>query len=356
MQQRPIDFVIAWVDGGDEAWVREKERYAGENHERFLAKWNDNDVRYRDWGLLPYWFRGVEKFAPWVRTVHFVTCGHLPTWLNVAHPKLHVVRHSDYIPPQYLPTFSSHCIELFMHRIPGLSEQFVYFNDDMFVTAPTSPSDFFINGLPRGTAALAPVQLVQNGIRAEINDLYVINRCFRKRDVMIKNFAKWFSPRYGRLLVKTLLLTPFRLFPGLYISHLPCAYVKKTLEQVWQAAPEELGATCSHRFRTTTDVNQWLFEYWQYATGRFHPRSPRVGRMFEGSAALPQMCESVRRQRYKLICCNDARDIEDFAAARREAQSAFQAILPDACAFERGNSQSVQAYGVQAAHGVSAGA
>ena len=55
-----IDFVIIWVDGSDPEWLAEKAKYAPP------ADTDSRPERYRDWGLLPYWFRGVEKFAPWV--------------------------------------------------------------------------------------------------------------------------------------------------------------------------------------------------------------------------------------------------------------------------------------------------
>ena len=119
-----IDFVLPWVDGSDTDWIRERNHYLGIKEE------NVETSRFRDWENLQYWFRGVEKFAPWVRRIYFVTWGHVPKWLNTAHPKLTVVRHEDYIPAEYLPTFSSHPIELNLHRIKGLSDRFVYFNDE----------------------------------------------------------------------------------------------------------------------------------------------------------------------------------------------------------------------------------
>ncbi|MFQ7768319.1 MAG: hypothetical protein ACLRIL_08645 [Fusicatenibacter saccharivorans] len=94
----------------------------------------DNSTsRYRDWDILKYWFRGVEKFAPWVNQIHFVTYGHVPDWLNEKHSKLHIVKHEDFIPQEFRPTFSSHPIEWNFHRIEWLTENFVYFNDDMFL-------------------------------------------------------------------------------------------------------------------------------------------------------------------------------------------------------------------------------
>ena len=133
----PIDFVVTWVDGNDPIWQAEKAKYSPNKNA------DNRNVRFRDWDNMQYWFRAVEKFAPWVNKIHFVTYGHLPKWLNTDNPKLNIVKHSDFIPKEYLPTFSSHSIELNLHRIEGLAERFVYFNDDMFLTilskkSPTS--------------------------------------------------------------------------------------------------------------------------------------------------------------------------------------------------------------------------
>ena len=138
-----IDIVITWVDGSDPAWLAEKAKYLPP-----AERDSNSPNRNRDWGLLPYWFRSIEKFAPWARTVHFVTWGHVPEFLDLEAPRLHVVRHEEFIPAEYLPTFSSHAIEMHLHRIPGLAEHFIYFNDDMFLLRPMQETDFFRDGLP----------------------------------------------------------------------------------------------------------------------------------------------------------------------------------------------------------------
>ena len=73
----PIDFIMIWVDGNDPEWQKEKRKYQPGDAA------DDREIRYRDWDNLQYWFRAVEKFAPWVNRIHFVTCGHLPKWLNL---------------------------------------------------------------------------------------------------------------------------------------------------------------------------------------------------------------------------------------------------------------------------------
>lgn len=112
--------------------------------------------RYRDWASFRYWFRAVEKYAPWVRYVHLVTWGHVQSWLNLECPKLKIVNHKDYMPPEYLPTYNCNPLELNLFRISGLSEHFVYFNDDMLLARPVAPEDFFIGGKPLHTAVALP--------------------------------------------------------------------------------------------------------------------------------------------------------------------------------------------------------
>lgn len=334
MENQNVDFVIAWVDGNDPIWQESRRKYQSEYEVNSLSQWNDGESRYRDWGLLKYWFRGVERFAPWVNNIHFVTCGQTPSWLNTKHPKLRLVSHSDYIPREYLPTFNSHCIELNFHRIPGLSEQFVYFNDDMFLVGTVTLKDFFYKGLPRDSAILYPVHMVQNGIRAEINDLYVINDYFDKKKVIKASPCKWINPIYGKMLLRTACMLPFKRFSGFYVNHLPTSYLKSTYEKVWATIPDILSETCKHRFRETTDVNQWLFEYWQYAENTFIPRYPDVGRMEEGEDGLLNLCKHISNGRYKMVCCNDSKDIKNFEAVKAELQKAFDAILPVKSEYE----------------------
>ncbi len=96
-----IDIVIPWVDDSDPLWKKEKEYYS-----EFISNDEDaSDIRFRGMDNLRYVFRGIERNAQWVNKVYFITYGHLPEWLNLNHPKLKIVNHTDYIPKEYLPTF-----------------------------------------------------------------------------------------------------------------------------------------------------------------------------------------------------------------------------------------------------------
>ncbi|HGC4152438.1 TPA: Stealth CR1 domain-containing protein, partial [Escherichia coli] len=152
MKSNTIDIVIPWVDSSDPKWQEDYMKFACEQRNV-----DANIHRYRDNGLLKFWFRGIEKNAPWIRKVHFITYGHVPAWLKQDHPKLHIVKHSDYIPQKYLPTFNSHVIELNLHKIDGLSDKFIYYNDDTFLINPVDESFYFKNGKPRDCAILNAV-------------------------------------------------------------------------------------------------------------------------------------------------------------------------------------------------------
>lgn len=338
--EEPIDFVIPWVDGGDREWLKEKAEFDSSS-----SKNETNcDARYRDWGLLRYWFRSIEEYAPWVRRVHFVTWGHVPEWLNLDNPKLNVVKHSDYIPENFLPTYSSHVIELNFHRIEGLAERFVYFNDDMFLLRSVRPSDFFDEGCPRDIAALnvhcceldMPIQMIS------CKDTAVVNSHFDVKASIRENRVKWFCLEYGATLLRTLLLMPWPRFPGFYMPHCPQSLLKNTFEEVWNAEPEVLSETCSHKFRCENDVNQWVMRCWQIAKGNFVPRpaSFSVSYMFadedkRGVAAAIE--RELAKPKAKAVCINDA-DMDEglFAECRDRVLRAFEARFPKKCSFEIG--------------------
>ena len=332
----PIDFVLPWVDGNDPAWLQEKAKYSGKTGDARPA-------RFRDWGTLPYWFRGVEKFAPWVNKIHFITWGHVPEWLNTDHPKLNIVNHKDYIPEKYLPTFSSHPIELNIHRIKGLAEHFVYFNDDMFIIKPMKENDFFKNGLPCDTAIIKPLNMECDSacaasgkvVRAEFNDMFVINHHFKKFSVLKKNFFKFFSPKYGIYLLSTFLTLPYPDISGFYIHHLPTSFLKSTFEKVWEENTEVLDSTCCNKFRSSSDVNQWLFEWYQFCHGNFSPAPVSRGECIHTKDNMDKICDIIKNQKYKLFCCNDSSDDADFAKDMLALQIAFNDILPEKSSFEK---------------------
>lgn len=335
--EQEIDFVITWVDGSDPAWIKEKAAYSGQ---KISGTVDDRDVRFRDYGLLRYWFRAAEKFAPWVRKIHFVTWGHLPAWLDTDHPKLHVVRHEDYIPKEFLPTFSSRVIELNLHRIEGLSECFVYFNDDMFFLAPVRETDFFRNGKPCDLLAFQPV--VANPAspvmsHTFLNNALVISRHFDKRENVRRQPGKYFKIGYPPLyFFYNLLELAFPKYTGFYTVHGPAPFCRRAFQEVWEKEERTLLETMSHRFRSKDDVSDYLVRDWQKLRGDFCPCNLlKDFAYFSLSEDNRRLCRTIVKQKKKIICINDANEEIDFDRAREELRAAFNAILPELSGFEK---------------------
>lgn len=337
MQENKIDFVVTWVDGSDKDWQQEKSKYGLSLSGKDI---DDANERYRDWDNLKYWFRGVEKYAPWVRKVHFITWGHLPVWLNTAHPKLNIVCHEDYIPAKYLPTFNSHTIEWNMHRIEGLSEQFVYFNDDFFLTGPVKAEDFFKNGKPCDMLAFQPV--VANPANPVMSHIYlnnslVISKYFSKRENVRKQMGKYFKLGYpGLYFFYNLLELAFPLFTGFYTVHGPSPFLKETFCTLWEKEANLLDQTCCHRFRSEADVSQYLAREWQKLSGNFHAQNiTRHFRYFDVKSDNPALVRAIASQGTRIICINDANEPIDFVQAKRQVIEALEKNLPDKSEFEK---------------------
>lgn len=137
--QHPIDIVIRWAGIPSPQKIR-KCKAAGLNPDALFPP-QTHDLKYA--------FRSL-KYLPWARRVYLLLDDDelLPPWLHRTHPALKIVRHSAFIPPQFLPTYNSNVIDSFVHCVPDLAEHFIVLDDECFVLKPTPPTAFFRNGLP----------------------------------------------------------------------------------------------------------------------------------------------------------------------------------------------------------------
>lgn len=327
-----IDFVITWVDMNDPEWLEEFSRYRYDKHN---TRNGVSEARFRDNGFLRYWFRGVEKFAPWVRKIHFIVNGRTPEWLDTSNPKLHIVRHADFIPAEFLPTFNSVVIERYMHRIPGLSEHFVYFNDDFYIINHLPVERFFKNGFPCDIAVQDYNPSWSQWYKRIKNNIRIINRHFSKKEVMAKWHDKWFHSSYGMKARWNYLLRFYGKFITLRVPHNAQPYLKSTFEEVWAAAGDELRATSVNKFRALNDLTPELFRTWQMCRGNFEPYNTYCDtKMFPLMVRPKQAIKAIYEQKYKLICLNDNVHIRNYDIVIGNLRAAFESILPEKSTFE----------------------
>lgn len=346
-----IDFSITWVDGSDPQWLEAKRRAVSETGDTGgsggatgaanLDQYANGDNRFRDTGLLRFWFRAVERFAPWVHRIFFITCGQRPAWLDPSHPKLRLVNHSDYIPPEFLPTFQSNAIELNLHRIAELSERFVMFNDDVFLLRPVTPEYFFRRGRPVIPCDLGvPMWLGYNNIaRIILNNYGILHRNFDVAAQIRRNWRKFFNPMALGPVRAAKNLASFAVNGSMIqgcFGHIALGHLKSTLAEIWQREEAVMRLTSMHKFRADDCVNQWLECAWNMCSGKFEPgNEKRMGAHFPliGAGAEAAL-RAIRNQSFPQICLNDSGSAEQVAPALERAAEAFSQILPDKSSFE----------------------
>ncbi len=242
----PIDVVYTWVDGNDPVWQRSRGRYSDSGYHAESA----NPARYISRDELRYSLRALEQNAPWVRHVYLVTAGQRPSWLNERSSRITVIDHADiFDDSDALPTFNSHAIESQLHHIDGLSERFLYFNDDMFLGVPVTPQAFFLsNGMTR--TFMSPSQLPR----------WELTPGDRPVDAAGKNNRRIILESFGSAIVQKL-------------RHAPYALRRSVLYEIEREFKDAHHSTSHSRFRSPTDISipSSLYHYYAYFTGRAIP-------------------------------------------------------------------------------------
>ncbi len=348
-----IDIVLPWVDGNDPSWREEMMKFAPEANDMYT------ESRFKNWDNLHYLLRGIESCMPWVRYVHFVTCGHIPAWLETTGNNIRVVRHEEFIPSSFLPIFSSHPIEMFLHKIPDLSQQFIYLNDDVFPLSKSRPSDFFIDGKP---VDFGITDAAYDGTISHIlmNDVDIINRNFNrhikpsyaKRKIIRNRWRLWFNWRLGLSnILQNLILLRWKGHTGFVTNHNPQPYLRETFEAVWRNEAESLLSTAANKFRSHLDLNQYVFRYWQLVTGNFVVANMRRRRAtwryveVRTKNDAQRVANDIKSQRFSFYCINDATSkgrytesemsADDFELSVSVIKDSLHILFPKPSRYER---------------------
>ncbi|KUO03327.1 stealth conserved region 3 domain-containing protein [Streptomyces caeruleatus] len=298
----PVDAVYTWVDGDDPAMAVKRRAYQ-ELSGSVIAARETGASRYTSHDELRYALRSLEMYAGFVRHVYLVTDSQLPDWLDPDAEGLTVIDHRDILPADALPVFNSHAIESRLHHIPGLSEHYLYFNDDVFINRPVHAEHFFHgNGIAR--IPLSPLKL---GVGAPHPLEPAPNSAGKNAREVIMRF-------HGRHATHKSLHTP----------HPQLLSVMREMEGLGVA---ELERTAYSRFRATSDVapTSTLHHHWAIATGRAVPADYRFRYVQLGT---PDMRRRLARlaagEDVDFFCLND---VDTAPEARAAAHAAIRAFL-----------------------------
>lgn len=241
-----IDAVITWVDGSDPRLREKRMNYAELNGAGCTTQIpvGKSETRFLDNGELYFCLKLLKKNAPWLDRIFIVTDGQIPGFLAddiYFEKKCIVVDHSEIFRgyDSCLPTFNSRSIESMIWRIPGLSEKFIYLNDDFFLVNKVKPLDFFRDGkvVLRGNwrvyIGVETFQLLLERM------LTFMRQVFQKKTRTMHLLAQKKGAR----------LAGFN-YSYFRVPHTPHPMLKSNLERYFNENPEVLKSNICFRFRS----------------------------------------------------------------------------------------------------------
>ena len=293
-----MDIVITYVNGLDPVWQADYEKYT---NQPVLEK------RFRDWGTLRYLFRGIAENMPFIHKVHLVVSheSQVPEWIN--SEEVNVVLHKDIIPAEFLPTFNCNPIEMHLHRIKGLDEEYLYFNDDVFPMKPCAASDFFDKG------------------KCFLGMSHHLFACD-----MFKNICR----NSDRLARRALGLKQRWFF--LRPQHVCTPMFKSECGEVYSKMPAEIAKTSASKIRNSDNLNQYLFLDYMYLKGRLVNKRLSKKHFSVGIVSGEKLHRFITKPSHKLVCINDVQLSEErYIELRNVLLNAFEERFPQKSKYEQ---------------------
>lgn len=242
---KPVDVVFTWVNDTDDEW-RERYVLANEQAQEDLGLYAKDNARFENHNELYYSVYSVLTYLKWVNRIFIVTDNQTPDWIEeIDSNKITIIDHKQIIDSQYLPTFNSHVIEANLHKIPNLSEDFIYFNDDVFVARPL-PREHFFSKNGNASMFLAKKSLAK----------------MRKKGVMTPTLFACFN-------CQELLKEQYQVEVDMPLVHTYIPLKKSYYEQAWQLYENQITAFLPNKFRSNNDLNlaSFLVPYLMFLEG-----------------------------------------------------------------------------------------
>jgi hypothetical protein len=277
-----IDIVFSWVDGNSVEYQRAR---AARAKRHVVGEGDDSVARFRQIDELKYALRSVYMFAPWVRNIFIATDSPAPAWL-AEHPRVTIMRSEQFFAdPSVLPTHNSQAVESQLHHIPGLSEHFLYSNDDMFFGRPVSPGMFFSPGsVTKFIEADTRIGLgLNNAERSGFENAARVNRGLLQQ-------------RFGRVTTR-------------HLEHTAAPLRKSVLTEMEHEFADEFRATAASPFRAKDNISvtNSLYHYYALMTGRAIVQDRAKVSYVDTTmvSGLASLSELLRKRSFDFFCLND---------------------------------------------------
>ena len=295
-----IDMVFSWVDGSSPEYIAARR---ARQSQAVLGEGDDHEARYRQINELKYALRSVYMFAPWVRRIFIATDSPAPEWLS-DHPSVTIVRSEEFFAdPSVLPTHNSQAVECQLHHIEGLSEHFLYSNDDMFFGRPVGPDMFFTpGGITKFIEAETRIGLGENDAeRSGFENAARVNR-------------KLLWNRFGRITTR-------------HLEHTAAPLRRSLVAQMEQEFPAEFANTAASTFRAADNISvtNSFYHYYALLTGRAVTQTAAKVRYVDTTlrSGLKYLPKLLNKRNMDFFCLNDGSFPEVPAEERAELVTEF---------------------------------
>ena len=308
-----IDLVYLWVDGNDPSWIEKKQKALAERKSQIQI---NAKGRYVSNDELKYSLRSIEKHLPWIRKIFIVTDNQTPSWLVGSSDKIQLVNHQEILPAEAIPCFNSRIIEYFIYRIPGLSNRFLYANDDMFVHADLSPTFFFADdGYP-----LVRLQY-QFAQRTEIKLKKLLRMRINTYRQSIDNSRRLIKSKFGVS------------YPGVSHHNID-AYLKEDFKVVIEEAfRENFQAVITNHFRDPSDLQRLIFQFYVLAIKHGHLKFVNRNESCRIRLQSSNFMKHIKRFDPKLFCLNDTEWATD--NDRLRIKPFLEELYPEKSSYEK---------------------
>ncbi|MGR6900201.1 stealth conserved region 3 domain-containing protein [Glutamicibacter sp. BSL13] len=272
----PIDVVYTWVDDSDEGWRQSKSEY--ETRELDSHPLASGSMRFKNRDELRYSVRSVRAFMPWVRNIYIVTADQFPQWLS-EESDIRVVTHKQIFPDNsVLPVFNSHAIEASLHRIEGLSEHFLYMNDDTLLLRMQDPGTYFhANGTAKFFMSSVTIDTRSEDVEPHMWAAQ------NNRRILLQDF--------GKVITRGML-------------HTPHPHRKSVLERIESQYPQIFAAVRASRFRSPNDISllSSFAQYYGYFVREYIPGSIRYAFCSRSDAKIEAKLSMLQRsERFDVV-------------------------------------------------------
>jgi hypothetical protein len=309
----PIDIVYTWVDGADSDWQKLRNQNYAEWYTTAINPDANSNNRFRNHDELKYSLRSIVAYANWVNHIYIVTAGQCPAWLK-EHPMITIIDHKDiFKEASDLPTFNSHAIESNLHRIPNLSEKYIYLNDDVLFASRVDEEDFFTS---------------KGKIRIH----------FSKHRVRPGPVVPH-EPAYDSAWKNTdaLLDSTFVSEERYKLAHAPFPFTKSLVRDVEDQFPAVFQQLSSHKFRSPTDytLTNGLIQYYALYMNRARVGNEAIGKVLvrDDVEKNDRNFRNARKKKCKFLCVQDLSHRDDHITDMQLSEF-FEKMYPNPAPWE----------------------